>query len=39
MLRNRDGTLNFRELGVRTVRFLAVAGFCVAVGALVSSVG
>lgn len=39
MLWNRDGTLNFRELGVRTVRFVALAGFCVGVGALVSSIG
>ena len=39
VLWNRDGTLNLRELGVRSVRFIAVAGFCVAVGALVSSLG
>ena len=36
MLWNRNGTLNVREVGVRSVRFLAVAGLCVAVGALVS---
>jgi len=39
MLWNRNGTLNFRELGARTIRFLTLAGFCVAVGALISSLG
>lgn len=39
MLWNRDGTLNLRELGVRSIQFVAVTGFCVAVGVLVSSLG
>lgn len=39
MLWNRNGSLNVRELGVRTFRFIAVAGVCVAVGVLISSLG
>jgi len=36
MLWNRNGTLNVRELAVRTFRFGGTALFCVVVGVLIS---